>query len=125
MSKKILDTINSNLHCLVNKNVTLGFDGFIDVIFKVIRSKDDHSVTSFFTSINEFGKYITEKGEKNFSLELEEMTTKIGGNMPIMASALAQFRSNQNCIGSLGYPSINPVFNQMPSNCRLFSFANP
>ena len=45
--------------------------------------------------------------------------------MPIMANALAQFGSKQNCIGSLGYPSINPLFDQMPSNCRLFSFANP
>ena len=125
MGNKILDTINSNLPSLTNKSVTLGFDGFVDVIFKVIRSKDDHRVTFFFKSINEFGRYITEKGEKNFSLELEEITTKIGGNMPIMANALAQFGSKQNCIGSLGYPSISPVFKQLPSNCRLFSFADP
>ena len=75
--------------------------------------------------MHEFGKYITEKGEKNFSLELEEITTKIGGNMPIMANALAQLGSNVNCIGPLGYPSLHPVFNQMHANCQLLSFANP
>lgn len=126
MNKDILEAINNNLHQLADKKVTLGFDGFIDVILKVIRSKDDQQITSFFQSIHEFGTYITERGERNFSLELEEMTIKIGGNMPIMANALAQFGTRQqNCIGSMGYPSIDPVFQHMPSNCQLHSFANP
>src|SRR5882672_1756121 len=91
----LLDTINSKLHCLPEKKVTLGFDAFTDTILKVIRSKDDHHTTAYFKSISEFGEYIIRKGEKNFSLELEEVTTKLGGNMPIMANALAPFGTQQ------------------------------
>jgi hypothetical protein len=125
MNKAIFNSINENFHNLPNKRITLGFDGFIDIIYKVIRSKDDQHAMTFFNSIQEFGGYITEKGEKNFSLEVEKTATKIGGNMPIMANALAQFGSMQRCLGALGYPSIDPVFEQMPSNCELFSFAEP
>jgi len=125
MRSNPLDTIVSKLQSLSEKKVTLGFDGFCDTILKVIRAKDEDRSTSYFESISEFGDYIIQKGEKNFSLELEETTTKIGGNMPIMANALAQFGPKQSCIGSLGVPTIHPVFNQMPSNCELYSFANP
>jgi hypothetical protein len=125
MSKLILDSIVGNFERMAGKQVTLGFDGFIDIIYKVIRSKDHDSPVTFFKTIGEFGGYISGKGEKNFSLELEEVTTKIGGNMPIMANALAQFGSLQNCVGPLGYPTIHPLFKEMSDNCRLFSFENP
>lgn len=125
MDKSTLDALNSNFHRLRNKIITLGFDGFTDTIFKVIKSKEGAHATDYFSSSQEFGNYIIEKCEKNFSLELELLTTKIGGNMPIMANALAQFGAAQNCIGSLGYPVVHPQFRKMPPNCTLFSFADP
>lgn len=125
MSKLILDSIAANFQRMADKRITLGFDGFIDIIYKVIRTKDHDASITFFKTIREFGGYITDKGEKNFSLELEELTTKIGGNMPIMANALAQFGSSQHCLGPLGYPSIHPLFKAMHENCQLFSFENP
>jgi hypothetical protein len=125
MSKLTFDSINEKVHSIANKKVTLGFDGFIDVIYRVIKSKDDQSAIAFFDTSQELGEYIIKKGEKNFSLELEAMTTKIGGNMPIMANALAPFGPQQYCIGAIGYPTVHPLFSEMPSNCRLFSFAEP
>lgn len=117
--------IQSKIQQVVEKKITFGFDGFSDTILKVIRSKTTNQTTSYFSSINEFGTYIVDKGERNFSLELEQTTTKIGGNMPIMANALAQFGPKQYCIGSMGFPDIDPIFKKMPSNCTLYSFANP
>jgi hypothetical protein len=122
---EILDIIRDHAHSLADKTITLGFDGFIDSVVKVIRNKDNEGATSYFESSQAFGKYIVEKGEKNFSLEAEEITTKLGGNMPIMANALSQTGLSVSCIGSLGYPDIHPVFQQMATNCRLYSFANP
>ena len=110
---------------LAHKTVTLGFDGFIDSVVRVILHKDNQQPTSYFQSPHDFGKYIVEKGEKNFSLELEEITTKLGGNMPIMSNALSQLGLSVSCIGSLGYPDVHPVFLPMQSNCDLHSFANP
>jgi sugar/nucleoside kinase (ribokinase family) len=120
-----LEILKSKLPSLSSKSVTLGFDGFIDNVIKVIRNKDHQDSPSYFESTKELGEYIIEKGEKSFSIELEELTTKIGGNVPITANALAHIGAHVSCIGSLGYPSIHPAFRQMPSNCHLYSFAEP
>lgn len=122
---EILEIIRSRAHSLADKTITMGFDGFIDSVVKVIKHKDPHDATTYFESVEDFGDYIVEKGQKNFSLELEELTTKLGGNMPIMANAFSQLGPSVACIGPLGYPSIHTVFRQMPANCNLHSFANP
>lgn len=111
---------------LATRKVTLGFDGFIDTIYRLVRSKEEEEKDPlYFSSISEFGAYILEKGDKNFSLELEERMTKIGGNMPIMSNALAHLGPQLSCIGSLGLPTVHPLFGAMPGNCVLYSYANP
>ncbi len=120
----ILNKVKERIPLLSTKKVTLGFDGFVDDIVKVVRSKEEHS-TSYFNSISEFGDYVLAKNEKNFAVELESVITKIGGNMPIMANALSQLGPIQSCVGALGFPQVHPVFTQMPSNCKVYSFANP
>jgi hypothetical protein len=120
-----LEIDKEKIHSLSTKKVTLGFDGFVDEIVKAIRSVDDKQQPIYFSSIPEFGNYILEKNEKNFAVELEEVITKIGGNMPITANALAGLGVHQSCIGTLGYPDIHSVFELMHPNCKLFSFANP
>src|SRR5688572_9040520 len=124
-SKHLINVIKNRAHELSAKTVTLGFDGFIDSVVKVIRYKDHQSPVSYFETPHAFGEYIEAKGEKNLSIELETLTTKLGGNMPIMANAIARLGPQVSCIGPLGYPDIHPVFRQMPSNCQLHSFANP
>lgn len=121
----MMETLQKRFHSLPNKTVTLGFDGFIDSLVRVVLNKDHQQPTSYFESIQSFGNYIVEKGGKNFSLELEEITTRIGGNMPLMANALAHLGLSVSCVGSLGYPTVHPAFQQMPPNCHLYSFANP
>lgn len=116
--------IKTNAHRFPGKAITLGFDGFVDTIVRVIRQKDDKG-SNYFESIREFGNYTVGKSGKNFSLELEERVTKLGGNMPIMANALGQLGFKPSCIGSFGYPDIHPVFQQMSLNTHLFTFANP
>ena len=124
-SKQLIDLIKNRAHELSARTVTLGFDGFIDSVVKVIRYKDHQSPISFFETPHAFGEYIVAKGEKNLSIELETLTTKLGGNMPIMANAIAHLGPRVSCVGPLGYPDIHPVFRQMSSNCQLYSFANP
>lgn len=110
---------------LREKKITAGFDGFIDTIVKVIKKKQAGKPPSLFTTIKEFGDYIVEKQEASLSLEIEERSSKIGGNMPIMANALGQLGATVNCIGALGYPQSHPVFKNLSSNCQLYSFADP
>ena len=120
-----LEMIRTRTGTLSAKNVTLGFDAFIDSVVKVIEHKDSNDTPSYFDSTQAFGEYIVEKGGKSFSIELEALTTKLGGNMPIMANAVAHMGPNVSCIGPLGHPDIHPVFRKMPTNCHLHSFADP
>ena len=121
----LFDAIAVSADTLKGKKITAGFDGFLDTIVKVIKEKDEHTGATMFKTIKEFGDYILEKHGASFSLELNVESVKLGGNMPIMANALGRFGVTVNCIGTLGYPQIHPVFKNFPSTCRLYSFAEP
>jgi len=110
---------------LNSKTVTAGFDGFVDTIARAIKKKAKNKPIILFTRVKEFGNYILEKEGTSFSLEMEEISSRPGGNMPITAKALGRLGLRVNCIGALGYPQIHPVFNNFSSNCRLYSFAEP
>ena len=88
--------------------MTAGFDGFVDTVVKVIKSKPEQKPFVLFNWVKEFGNYILEKEGTSFSLELEEISSRRGGNMPITANALGRLGIRVNCIGALGYPQIHP-----------------
>jgi len=121
----LVEAISNSTGILSTKKITAGFDGFIDTITRIIRDKQGDSTPSLFNTIKEFGDYILEKQGASFSLELEERSIKVGGNMPIMANALGRLGLMVNCIGALGDPGVHPVFNQLSPNCHLHSFAEP
>jgi len=124
----IAELIKSPAHysaLLNSKKATLGFDGFIDTIARIIRQKHTHKSHSFFNKIKDFGKYIIEKEGSSFSLESEEQLSKLGGNMPIMANALANLGVQVSAIGAMGYPRIHPVFDELSTKGILYSFADP
>lgn len=122
---ELINIIKNAGNILAEKTVTAGFDGFVDTIVKVIRDKPEQGLPVFFSSIKDFGNYILEKNGTSFSLELQQQHLKLGGNMPIMANAFGKLGVNVNCIGAFGYPQIHSAFKVLPSNCHLFSFAEP
>ena len=104
--------------------VMVGFDGYVDSIFRVCRQTGEAG-TSFFETMAEIGGYIAEKAKKSCSLELQLQTIKLGGNMPIFSQAIAGLGASVNCIGALGSPEILPLFQQMHPNCVLTGVSNP
>ncbi|TSD66264.1 hypothetical protein FFF34_002350 [Inquilinus sp. KBS0705] len=122
--KQIQKCLQNADSLLATKKVAAGFDGFIDAIVKVVNYKTDKGAV-FFKTIAEFGNYITAKSGSGFSLESEELMQKLGGNMPIMANAMAQMGSKVNCVGAFGVPGIAPAFADMHPCCTLYSFTNP
>jgi hypothetical protein len=122
---ELVNSITDHGNMLAEKKITAGFDGFIDTLVKVIRKKRAQESSILFDTIKEFGNYIVKKHGASLSLEIEERSRKLGGNMPIMANALGQLGAITNCIGAFGYPSVHPVFNKFPPNCHLYSFADP
>ena len=117
--------LEKNEATLQSKKVTTGFDGFIDTIVRIIKTKQEQKPPVLFSTIKEFGDYILEKQGASFSLETEQPIYKIGGNMPLMANTLGCLGTHVNCVGALGYPGIHPVFKNLSSNCSMYSFAEP
>jgi hypothetical protein len=122
--KLIQERLQNAPSLLISKNVSAGLDGFIDSIVKVVNYKEDGGPV-FFNTIEEFGTYISGKKGSGFSLETEELFQRLGGNMPILANAMAQMGAKVDCVGALGLPVVAPAFAAMHPNCNLYSFANP
>lgn len=123
--QNVINRLNDDTMFLGSKEATVGFDGFVDCIVRVIRNVDDKNSFTYFQEISEFGTYIIDKNGKSCSIELDEQVIKIGGNMPIMANALGNLGVKVNCIGAMGYPEIHEVFKGMSPNCSLYSVSRP
>jgi sugar/nucleoside kinase (ribokinase family) len=122
---RLINELEEKQHLLRSRKVTAGFDGFIDTIVKIIKTKEEHGPATLFSTIDEFGNYIVDKRGTSLSLEVEERSTRLGGNLPITAHALGMLGAQVNCIGAFGYPQINSVYNTLSPNCHLYSFSNP
>ena len=120
----LIEYLKEQANNLRNKKVVVGFDGFIDSIVRVIKTKGEQQL-NFFSSTVEFGNYVLEKSGSSFGLEMDVAQEKIGGNMPITAMAMSKLGADVTCIGALGYPAINPLFNELANNCTCYTLAEP
>lgn len=115
--------MNTTKSLLENKSALVGFDGFIDALFKIKKEAGENN-SSYFDKIKSIGEYIVKK-DTSFCLEVEDIKTKIGGNAPILANALGSLGIQTDLIGALGFPEINPYFKKIAENCSLKSIAEP
>jgi len=58
-------------------------------------------------------------------VELVSQLTKLGGNGPIMANAMASFGVKVSYLGNLGYPNLHPVFADFTKLAEVHSLAEP
>lgn len=104
----------------VHKKVTVGFDGYVDRITRVMRSQDEQ-----FATLTEFGQYIQGRANRSGSLEVRTVAEKAGGNMPVFSQALSELGVSIHCIGAMGYPEVLPVFQPLARKCTLESVSDP
>ena len=123
--KEIVNYIEANFQKLVAKRATIGIDGFVDKIQKVVQSKSSDNEYVFFSHIAKFGSHLISKSGQSCGIEVCQKLTKLGGCSPNMASALGNLSVKVNCIGTLGYPQIDPLFKELHSNCTLYTIGNP
>jgi len=110
---------------LAHKHVFLGFDAFVDAIARPVRTGSALHPESYFDGMSDFALYLQAKGNMSCSVELEEITEKLGGNMAIVANALSGLGVQTHCVGPFGLPSTHPAFRNMALHCDLYSVGNP
>ncbi|MBC8060508.1 MAG: hypothetical protein H7Y18_07565 [Clostridiaceae bacterium] len=123
--QRVIDHLKASRDGLSSKEVTIGIDAFVDKIVRVVENKPSNGDYVFFKDIAQFGKHIVSKSGKSCGIEINESFTKLGGNAPIMAHSLGSLSVRVNCVGALGYPQIDPIFNDLSSNCNLYTIGNP
>jgi sugar/nucleoside kinase (ribokinase family) len=104
---------------------TLGLDGFVDEIIAVVDKRHSADDYSEIATIDGFGKKICNAAGQSSNYELVVKQRKLGGNGPIMANALACIGLDVTYIGNLGYPTIDPVFEDFAKKAKVISVADP
>src|SRR6266571_3670762 len=88
----------------------VGLDGFVDEILHVVDKRMDARNYERVPTIARLAERIAEAAGKSTNIELVNQFTKLGGNGPILANALASFGVKVTYLGNLGYPHLHPEF---------------
>ncbi len=88
----------------------VGLDGFVDEILHVVDKRYDADRFDRVPTIAAYAERLAAAAGRSTNVELVNVMTKLGGNGPIMANALASFGLRVSYLGALGYPAIHPVF---------------
>lgn len=103
----------------------VGLDGFVDQIIHVVDKRDDAEHFSRLPTINKLADRLAAAAGKSTNVELVTQRTKLGGNGPIMANALAQMGIKVTYLGALGYPTLHPVFKEFAQRADVYSITEP
>jgi sugar/nucleoside kinase (ribokinase family) len=106
-------------------NALIGLDGFVDEIIAVVDKRLSNEVFEKVKTIDDLARKINAAAGQSSNYELVVKQTKLGGNGPIMANALASAGMNVTYIGNLGFPSIHPVFEPFAKRANVISIAEP
>lgn len=107
-----------------SKKVCLGFDGFVDLVIRPVKTREDEKNCTYFPTIDQFGEKITSLAGKSGNIELIVTSTDFGGCGPHCANGLANMGVDCTCIGAMGYPEKNAVFN-LNENCKTVTIGEP
>jgi len=122
LTRKTLKLLEGAEARLSDMRGLVGLDGFVDQIIRVVdKIQADGSVT-YIADMPALARRIHAAAGKSVKFELSVQQTKLGGNGPIMANALAQFSLPITCLGNLSYnQELHPVFKPMESRCQIIS----
>lgn len=120
-AKQLLNSVAraSGMHAFV------GLDGFVDEILHVVDKRESAEVFQRLPTISGLAERLAAAAGQSTNVELVNRFTKLGGNGPIMANALASFGLKVTYLGILGYPNLHPVFDEFARRAEVHSIAEP
>lgn len=103
----------------------IGFDGFVDSIIDVVEKREDTHAYDAVPTIARFAEKVAAAAGQSANYEFVTKLQKLGGNGPIMANALASVGLPITYIGTLGYPTMHPVFEEFAARATVITIAEP
>ncbi len=101
----------------------VGLDGFVDEIVHVVDQRENAQSFTRIPTIAQLAERIAGAAGRSTNIELVNQLTKLGGNGPIMANALASFGLRVTYVGAVGYPTLHPVFQSFAERAEVHSIA--
>jgi sugar/nucleoside kinase (ribokinase family) len=101
----------------------IGLDGFVDEIIHAVDKRENEKEYTRLPTIASMAERIAAASGKSTNIEMVTQRTKLGGNGPIMANALAALGLKVTYVGALGYPKIHPVFERFAETASVHSIA--
>ena len=98
----------------------VGLDGFVDAILHVVDKRESAEKYVRLPTIAQYADRLAAAAGRSTNVELVSQLTKLGGNGPIMANALASFGLKVTYLGILGFPNLHPVFAEFEAMVREF-----
>lgn len=114
----------SKKEVIQSKKVCAGFDGFVDLVIRPVKTRQDENNCTYFPTIDQFGDKISSLAGRSGNIELIVTATDFGGCGPHYMNGLANMDVKCTCIGAMGYPEKNAVFSLNP-NCETISISEP
>ncbi|NOS69735.1 MAG: hypothetical protein HOP33_07380 [Verrucomicrobia bacterium] len=106
-------------------NAFIGLDGFVDEILHVVDKRESTDKYLRLPTIAQYAERLAAAAGKSTNVEMVTQLTKLGGNGPIMANALASFGIKVTYLGNLGYPNIHPIFADFTRQAEVHTIAEP
>src|ERR1041385_1911380 len=123
--EKCADQINEASDRAHQMTAFVGLDGFVDEILHVVDKRESAEKYTRLPTIQQFSARLAAAAGRSTNIELVTQLTKLGGNGPIMANALASFGLKVSYLGILGYPNLHPVFAEFARRAEVHSIAEP
>ncbi|MBN2155659.1 MAG: carbohydrate kinase family protein [Candidatus Lokiarchaeota archaeon] len=108
----------------VKKTVFLGFDGYVDLIYSLVASRESPETWKRMTTMKQFGERILNTAGSSCNIERVLKKKIAGGFAPNMARALENLGLKIILAASMGTPEIAPLFREFSHNVRLISIQN-
>lgn len=94
------------------KRVCIGFDGYIDTLYRVVKTRKNIQDCECFLTISSFADRVIKAAGRSADMELQLVSKRMGGNAPLMAEAMACLNASTRCIGTMGYPEPDDLFSE-------------
>ena len=125
LAQRAAALLSSKADSLPQLPVTIGLDGFVDSIIRVVDKRESTTQYKALPTLAGLGERISRAAGMSTQIELWVERVKLGGNGPIMANAMAAFGAPTTYIGNLGYPHVHPAFDDFTKHATVISIADP
>jgi sugar/nucleoside kinase (ribokinase family) len=125
LREKCARQLLSSVQAASRLSVFLGLDGFVDEIIHVVDKRENAAKYQRLPTIAKLAERVAAAAGQSTNFELVTQRTKLGGNGPIMANALASFGLPLTYLGALGYPTRHPVFDDFAKRADVHTIGAP